>query len=193
MNLQQTGDFANKISEVQWVKWTHPNSEPANTSAEKQLNVLAANVNPSHCAVCLNMNGCCFAENNCPKAPLHQNCHCKTEQIDGITVTTECPIEKFTRYIFNDFYVKKGKKYMFEEWGFTIMDSAKLKNEMEQQAYNSYLSGEYQLNKLDGYGQRIDIVISLNCKNGKQVSFKTGWMTYPDGKLVLITPYGGKI
>ncbi len=130
MNLQQTADFANRVSEVQWVKWVHPNTLPATTSGEKTLNVIAAKVNPSHCAVCLNMNGCCFAENNCPEAPLHPNCHCMKERIDGITVTAECPIEKFTLYIFNEFN-NKGKKFMFESWGFKISDSAMLKAEME--------------------------------------------------------------
>ncbi len=126
MNLQQTGDLANKISEVQWVRWTHPNTAPVNSSDEKTANVLAAKLNPSHCAKCLNMNGCCFAEDKCPPSPLHENCHCKTEHIDGITVTAECPIEKFTLYIFNAFN-NKGKKYMFESWGFKITDSAMLK------------------------------------------------------------------
>ncbi len=75
--------------------------------------------------------------------------------------------------------------------GFSISDSDMLKAEMEKQAYYSYLSGEYVLDRLDPYGQRIDIIVKIMGKNGKSLSFKTGWMTYPDGKIVLATPFGG--
>ncbi len=192
MNLRQTADFANKASEVQWVRWTHPNTAPANSSEEKRANAVAAKLNPSHCAKCLNMNGCCFAEDKCPPSPLHENCHCKTEHIDGITITTYCPIEKFTGYIFNELK-NKGKLSLFKSWGFAIIDSEILKAHYEKQAYYAYISGDYQLGELNEYGQRINISILLTTETGKQVSFKTGWMIYPDGKLTLITPYGGKI
>ncbi|MCH5166160.1 MAG: hypothetical protein J1G01_07160 [Clostridiales bacterium] len=133
-----------------------------------------------------------FAEGKYPESPLHDNCHCKAEQIDNVTITAECPIEKFTGYIF-DAIQNKGKKVLFEHWGFTITDSAFLKSEMEKQAHNAYLAGEYELGKLDSYGQRISIYVTLATKNGKQISFKTGWMTYPDGKILLTTPFGGKV
>lgn len=192
MDLQQTGELANKAAAVQWVKWVHPNTEPAHTHEEKQTNVLKAAMISAHCAKCLNMNGCCFAKYKCPKSPLHENCHCNTERIDSITITTECPIEKFTGYIFNKFY-NDGKEQIFKDLGFSISDSDMLKAEMEKQAYYSYLSGEYVLDRLDPYGQRIDIIVKIMGKNGKSLSFKTGWMTYPNGKIVLSTPNGGKI
>ncbi len=47
------------------------------------------------------------------------------------------------------------------------------------------------LDRLDPYGQRIDIIVKIMGKNGKSLSFKTGWMTYPDGKIVLTTPFVG--
>lgn len=138
------------------------------------------------------MNGCCFAEDKCPEAPLHDNCHCKAERIGNITVKADCPIIKFTGYIFNDYY-KDGKAQIFNNLGYTISDSAFLKSEMEKQAYIAYSSGQYTLHKLDSFGQQINIQITLNGKNGMQISFKSGWMVYPDGKIVLITPYGGRI
>ena len=66
-----------------------------------------------------------------------------------------------------------------------------LKAEMEKQANLAYLLGNYELNKLNSYGQRLNIKVTLIGKNGKSLSFKTGWMTYPDGKIVLTTPFGG--
>ncbi|MCI9404971.1 MAG: hypothetical protein HFJ21_05460 [Clostridia bacterium] len=190
MDLQQTGELANKAAAVQWVKWVHPNTEPAHTHEEKQTNVLKAAMISAHCAKCLNMNGCCFAKYKCPKSPLHENCHCNTERIDSITITTECPIEKFTGYIFNKFY-NDGKEQIFKDLGFSISDSDMLKAEMEKQANLAYLLGNYELNKLNSYGQRLNIKVTLIGKNGKSLSFKTGWMTYPDGKIVLTTPFGG--
>ncbi len=192
MNIQQTSELANKAAAVRWLKWVHPYTLPATTSFKKKMNAVAAAILPIHCAKCLNMNGCCFTEDKCPESPLHENCHCKTERIKYITVTTECPIEKFTGYIFNKLY-NDGKEQIFKDLGFSISDSDTLKAEMEKQAYYSYLSGEYELNKLDSYGQRIGIIVKITGKNGKSLSFKTGWMTYPNGKIVLSTPYGGKI
>ena len=190
MNLRQAGELANKAAAVQWVKWVHPNTQPANSHAEKQANVLKAAIIPTHCAKCLNMNGCCFAKDKCPESPLHKNCHRKAERIENITVTAECPIEKFTGYIFDE-GKNKGKKALFESWGFTIADSAKLESEIAKQAHRAYLLGEYELDKLDSYGQRINIYVILTTNNGKQISFKTGWMTYPNGKTILTTPFGG--
>ena len=191
MDLQQTAELANKAAAVQWVKWVHPRTVPATTSFEKKINVVVATIIPTHCAKCLNMNECCFTENNCPESPLHENCHCKAERIDGVTVTAECPIEKFTGYIFNKSY-NDGKEQIFKNLGYTISDSDTLKTEMKKQANVAYLSGDYELNKLNPYGQRINIKVTLNGKNGKSLSFKTGWMTYPNGKILLTTPFGGK-
>ena len=43
------------------------------------------------------------------------------------------------------------------------------------------------------YGQRINIQITLPRKNGDGVvTFITGWMVERNGKIKLVTPYGGK-
>ena len=39
----------------------------------------------------------------------------------------------------------------------------------------------------------LGIAITLPRRNGTgAVSFVSGWMVYPDGKIILTTPYGGK-
>lgn len=82
---------------------------------------------------------------------------------------------------------------MFESWGYSIIDSENLTQEFMQQAKLAYMAGEYILGTLDQYGQRISIVITLPRRNGTgAVSFVSGWMVYPDGKIILTTPYGGK-
>ena len=68
-----------------------------------------------------------------------------------------------------------------------------LKEEMERQGLEKYISGEYTLNKLDYNGQRINIVIKIPRKdNGEEVSFISGWMVMPNGKIRLATPYGDR-
>ena len=192
MNLRQTGELANKAAAVQWVKWVHPNTEPANTNEEKKANVLKSAIIRSHCAKCLNMNGCCFAEDKCPESPLHENCHCKAERIDNVTVTAECPIEKILVYIFNP-TKPNGKDYIFKRRGFSIADSAAIKYELEKQAYNAYISGNYELGDLDRFGQRINIIITLTNKNGKLFKFKTGWLVYPNGKISNATLFRSEV
>ena len=50
-----------------------------------------------------------------------------------------------------------------------------------------------KLGKLDEHGQHISIRIELDRKAGTgTVSFISGWMVEPNGKIRLATPYGGK-
>lgn len=167
----------------------HEGSKPAESNAEKSANVLVGAIS-KHCAICLNLNGCCFVIEKCPPKPLHQNCHCYTISIPSITATAECSIEKFTKYIFAD---GNSKKQLFELWGYGILDSRYLQQEFINQAECAYSVGDYELGKIDKYGQRINIIIKLKRKDKNEyVSFISGWMVYPNGKIVLNTPYGGK-
>lgn len=122
----------------------------------------------------------------------YEHFHCYYEDIGIPDVTATSAIEKFTKYIFND-TIDDGKKELFERWGYTFIDSSALQKEFEKQARLSYQCGDYVLGKRTGHGQRINVVMHLKRKNsGQEVTFDTGWMVYPDGKLLLITPYGGK-
>ena len=191
INLQKANDYSKKLFSVNWVKWIHDGTKPAENNLEKTANVLLG-LFSKHCAMCLNLNGCCFVKNNCPTQPLHPNCHCRTTPISSISPTSICPIEKIRDYVFSD-TKNNGKKDLFESWGYSIMDSEKIKNEIEKQAEVAYSIGEYNLGKLNDYGQRISILTKLTRKNNNEkVSFYSGWMVYPNGKLILTTPYGAK-
>jgi len=66
-----------------------------------------------------------------------------------------------------------------------------LQEEFTRQAQEKYANGNYELGKLDEYGQRINITIILPRKDGKTpVSFVCGCMVYPYGKIQITTPYG---
>lgn len=101
---------------------------------------------------------------------------------------------KFDPYLFNtDGFYTHGKEKLFKEWGYTVDDAAWLQTEIERQAQDKYISGDYTLGKLDKNGQRISIRITIPGKDAAgSLSFVTGWMAYPNGRLQLTTPYGGK-
>ena len=163
-----------------WVRWTHHNE------------------GSSHCEECLSLDGCWFLGNNVPIAPHHPHCHCTLDPVDcslvESNVATYSDYGKFDPYLFN---TRNGythnKEKLFAKWGYTVEDAQWLQAEIEKQAREKYLSGDYELGKLNGRGQRISIRIVIPNRNGvTNVSFLTGWMVKPDGKIRLVTPYGGK-
>lgn len=163
-----------------WVQWVH-HSE-----------------GKTHCEECLMLDGCWFAGDTHPPCPHHPFCHCILEPIDYAFVlantAAHSDYSKFDPYLFDpeNFY-KHGKNKAFESWGYTIADSEWLKDEIERQATVKYSYGEYTLGKLDTRGQRINIRVTIPRKQEPgDVSFVTGWMVLPNGKLKLNTPYGGK-
>ncbi|MDE7071537.1 MAG: hypothetical protein K2O86_06150 [Clostridia bacterium] len=176
-----------------WIQFIHEGLLPAYTSQEKAKNVIKGNLS-SHCAICRNINRCCFPKNNMPKYPLHPNCHCYLLDIPRPQVTAECPEEKFERYIFSPEYVGNGKIQLYTKWGYGKINTKYLVNELTRQADKKYSNGDFELGLLNEYGQRISIVTELNRLDGKGiVKFLTGWMVYPDGKIQLTTPYGGEV
>jgi len=101
---------------------------------------------------------------------------------------------KYDPYLFNvtgDYTHKKEK--LFEQWGYSADDARWLQAEIEKQALEKYIAGDYTLGKLNDKGQRISIRVTIPRRdNLESASFITGWMVYPNGRLQLTTPYGGK-
>ena len=177
-----------KIVYNQWIEWEH--IEVPNKPKEYREIVRFVLSLLGHCMNCTALDGCYLVENNMPKVPLHERCDCKKIKISLRTVQArakaECPIEKFTNYVFTDEIKSKGKKSIFESLGFSSKDSEKLKFEMEKQSLNNYLLGNYLLKNLDNNGQRLAIPITLSKK-----AFYTGWILEPEGKIRNTTPFGG--
>ena len=173
-----------------WVKWVHDKDKPAYTQQDKELNLVYGSIS-KHCAMCLNLNGCCFPQSNMPPHPAHPKCHCQLEPATNINFKAECSIDKFTNYIF-DLIKNKGKKELFEGWGYDIIDSQWLADEYCRQAQQKYANGDFALDKLSDYGQQINIEITLPTKNGNgSVTFVSGWMVYPNGTIQLVTAFAG--
>lgn len=175
-----------------WIQFIHEGLLPAYTNEKKKANIEKAKLS-NHCAICRNVNGCCFPKNNKPKYPLHPNCHCFIIDIPKPNITAECSIDKFEGYIFAPKHEDNGKIQMYKKWGFDITDSIDLVDELERQAKEKYSNGDFILGKLNEYGQRISVITELERKDGKgKVTFLTGWLVYPDGNIQNTTPYGGK-
>ncbi len=163
-----------------WVQWTH-HSE-----------------GKTHCEECLKLNGCWFLAGNAPPWPHHLFCHCTLDPIPYAMVLRNAFVYsdygKFDPYLFNTNGLQThNKEKLFKEWGYTVNDARWLQAEIERQGNEKYILGDYTLGKLDKNGQRISIRVVIPRKNGNSdISFITGWMVYPNGKLRLTTPYGGK-
>lgn len=133
-----------------------------------------------------------------PLCPQHEKCHCTLEAIDYALVlanaTTYSDYSKFDPYLFNTTGMyPHNKEKLFAQWGYTADDARWLQSEIERQALEKYLSGDYELGKLDWNGQRISIRVEIPRRDQAGiVSFATGWMVEANGKLRLNTPYGGK-
>lgn len=190
MDLSHANELTKQLMSVEWVKIIHPNTAPAINAEMKRI--YAEENNTSHCSVCLNLNGCCFVIDKCPAIPHHPNCHCHLDIIQNIPFIIECPIEKFTNYVF----VQKeanDKKHLFELWGFDASDAQYFHEEFQKQAYYAYSTGNYTLANLNDYTQTINIEIKIQRKDTSELkSFKTGWSVYPDGKIKLATPYANQ-
>lgn len=163
-----------------WVQWTH-HSE-----------------GKTHCEECLKLDGCWFLESNAPTWPHHPFCHCTLDPIDYAVVLVNAAAysdyRKFDPYLLNTYgdYTHTKEK-LFAQWGYTVADAHWLQAEMEKQAREKYMNGEYTLGKLNENGQRLSIRIEIPRKNGTgAVSYISEWMVHPNGKLRLTTPYGGK-
>lgn len=152
----------------------------------------------THCEVCLRLDGCLFFAGKTPPCPHHPNCHCILEPVDDNEVLARAQAysdyRKFAPYLFGQKYTAvHGKNQVFESWGYSVSDSLWLQKEFERLALKKYLLGDYTLGKLDKYGQRIRIRITIPRKNNvANISFITGWLVESNGKLKLTTPYGGK-
>lgn len=162
-----------------WVKWTH-HSE-----------------GKTHCEERLRLEGCWF-QKKAPPCPHHPYCRCALDPIPYAVVlmnaTSYSDYSKFDPYLFDpENTYRHGKNRVFESWGYSVSDSIWLKNEIERQALEKYVKGDYTLGVLDQYGQRIGIRTEIPRKDGAEdVSFLTGWTVYPNGQIRLNTPYGGK-
>lgn len=177
-----------QIVDNRWVEWDHlglPNSPKEYRNIVRGVLALLG-----HCMKCTALDGCYLVERNMPTYPLHPNCDCEKIAIDSALVKqkakAECPIEKFTEYVFTDIDKSKGKLAIYQSFGFSKEDSAKLKVELEQQCLKNYLKGNYVLKDLDKNGQRLAIPTVLADK-----PFYTGWILEPEGTIRNTTPFGG--
>ena len=124
--------------------------------------------------------------------------HCTLDPIPYTIVvsnaSTHSAYSKFDPYLFNTRGKHPhGKDKLFHEWGYTVEDALWLQKEIERQAREKYVSGNYELGRLNFAGQRISIRIEIPRRNGDgTVSFISGWMVEPTGEIRLTTPYGGE-
>ena len=77
-----------------------------------------------------------------------------------ITARANCDIRKFTEYIFHE-GKNKGKKQLFESWGYTIKDSAYLQQLYISQAIRKYCNGDYIFKGTNHFVALIEIKLEI--------------------------------
>ena len=185
-----------KVVDNTWIEWWHFMVPNKNNWFRKLIRGILAK--RGHCLKCSVLDGCYFVKWNMPRNEvpntdglLHPKCDCRILNVEFSKVrqkiNAKCSVDKFYKYIFGE--SSHGKKELFESWGYSIKDIEKIIELYCVQAKENYLRGNYKLKKLDEYGQRLAIPITL--ENGK--SFYSGWMLYPEGGLQNTTPFGGRI
>lgn len=171
-----------------WVEWNHFGIPNKPEGIRNLIRNLMAMLN--HCLVCTVIDGCYLLDSNRPSYPLHSYCDCnligiRFDKVKG-KAKAYMPIEKLTNYIFSGEKNSKGKQALFESWGYSIEDAYFLKEEIEKQARDGYISGKYKMKVLDKFGLRLAIPINL-----KGHIFNTGWLLCPEGEIKNTTPFGG--
>ena len=108
------------------------------------------------CQECVRLNGCLFLGSKAPTWPHHPNCHCTLDPVDYSEVlliaTAQSDYSKFDPYLFNTtgLYTHTKEK-LFAQWGYTVDDARWLQAEMERQAREKYLFGEYTTHYLSHF------------------------------------------
>ena len=105
------------------------------------------------------------------------------------SVKIEVDERKFSEYAL-DPNNSNGKSDIFNSYGYNKSNSAELSKLYQTQAQQKYSSGQYTLGKLDQWGQRITIDVTIGNAD-KFTIIQTGWMINPDGSLRLVTPFAG--
>ncbi len=175
----------NLIINQQWIEFNHSGIPNYPNNLRWFVRVIA--VVFGHCLNCTSVSGCQFLEMKSPEYPFHPNCHCEKKQIIApkpiYSAKAFCNINKIENYALTN---KNGKIGVFKALGFDENDAWYLKSFLEREAVNKYTKGEYELGRLDIYGQRITIMIEFN-----ERKFKTGWMVHPLGYIKNTTPFCG--
>ena len=171
-----------------WAKWCHYGIPDFPEEERKQAIEEFAKF--GHCKDCTAMSGCYFIDGDktFPRYPHHPHCHCEKIPENPNSVMAVCKLDKFTCYAFTN----TAKALWMQDMDFDVSQSEYLNDEFERQAKEKYISGDYELKRLNEHGQRINIKIETKNMLGKTKYFISGWMVRPQGLITCNTPFGDK-
>ena len=183
-------------------KWTIEDF-PYNTGVDEDIT-------KPHCWKCVTVNKCWFKneENKKPKrfdytifssrellkiiqGLYHPKCHCKEFALNS-------PNLNDINFIFIDgkvqyFFLDKLNWYY--SWGYRDEDKEDFIKMIKELVKESFVKGNYEIEKHTKYGVAINVFITIPGKNEKYGRFYDTWSCYtifPNGKLKLNTVIGGK-
>ncbi|MCM1289971.1 MAG: hypothetical protein NC132_04660 [Corallococcus sp.] len=163
----------------------------------------------NHCWKCITVNHCWFVDEvdkkpqefdygrytqqDVPQSKrglYHPNCHCKKLPIrnpqpsDIQLIETEGKID----------YMWKSKLHLYHLCGYADDEKEYFENLIAQKTKDSYVSGNYECEKHDKYGYKINCIFKIPSKNpklGKEIEMWSNWMIFPDGTLKCNSYFGG--
>lgn len=163
----------------------------------------------NHCWKCITVNHCWFA-NQDDKKPMefgydeytsaqiapenrglyHPRCHCEKvalhkPQLNDISlIVTQGKIE----------FMWKSKTHLFHKWGYSDSEKDFFVEMIANKTKESYITGNYEIEKHDNHGVKINCIFRIPCKNnelGDTVEMWSNWMIFPNGTLKCNTCLGG--
>lgn len=163
-----------------------------------------------HCWKCITVNHCWFVDevDKKPKEfdytkyirdeiPIsdtdglyHPHCHCKELHIRNPQPSEIKLIETQGKIG----YMWKSKLHLYHLWGYTDDERDAFEKLLAQKTKEAYVAGNYEYEKHDKQGYRINCILTIPSKNpalGKEIEMWSNWMIFPDGTLKCNSYLGG--
>lgn len=163
----------------------------------------------NHCWRCITVNYCWFANQDDKKPEefgydeyssaqiasqnrglYHPHCHCEK-------VTIHKPQLKDIRLIVPKGKIEflwKSKIHLFHKWGYLDSEKVSFVEMIANKTKESYISGNYEIEKHDNHGVKINCIFRIPCKNAElcdTIEMWSNWMIFPNGTLKCNTFLGG--
>ncbi|MCM1533708.1 MAG: hypothetical protein NC099_03545 [Corallococcus sp.] len=162
-----------------------------------------------HCWRCVTVNYCWFA-NEKDKLPdefdygkysssqiseqirglYHPHCHCKKFPLSK-PQSSKINLVKVEGKID---YMWRSKMHLFHKWGYTDMEKDAFVEMLAQKTKESYSNGNYEIEKHDNHGVKINCIFKIPSKNpqlGTEIEMWSNWMIFPNGTLKCNSFLGG--
>ena len=86
------------------------------------------------------------------------------------------------------------KTHLFHKFGYNDDEKADFFDMILKKTKESYVAGNYEIEKHDNHGVKINCLFTIPCRNaelGTEIEMWTNWMIFPNGTLKVNSFLGG--